>query len=221
MTDFTALRRNMVDAQLRTYDVNSKRVLDAVDSIPREAFVPPAASTLAYADQSFVIAAEHGETRALIQPMVLARMIQSAEIEAGEKVLNLAGGSGYGAAIMAAMGASVTMLESSEGLAGVARRSLLNAGIDSVSVVVGDLEAGYPASAAYDVILIEGALEALPETLAAQLADGGRMVAVLGLGRAGRVAVWQRSAQSIGKRTVFDAAAAPLAAFRQPAGFAF
>ncbi len=221
MTDFTANRRNMVDTQLRTYDVSSRRVLDAFSSIPREVFVPEEARTLSYADQSIVIRAGEGESRSLLAPMVLARMIQAAEIQAGDRVLNVAGGSGYGAAVMTAMGASVTLLESGEWLAGLARRALLNAGADSVSVVVGEFGAGYPAKHPYDVILIEGAVEVMPSTLAAQLSDGGRMVAVLGPGRAGRVAVWQRTAQSIGKRTVFDAAAAPLSAFRQPAGFAF
>ena len=220
-TDFAANRRNMIDTQLRTYDVSSKRILDAVDAVPREMFVPQDATALAYADQPFVITTGEGETRSLIQPMVLARMIQSADIQPGDRVLSLAGGSGYGAAIMAAMGASVTMLESDEGLAGVARRALISAGADSVSVVVGELSSGYPASHPYDVILIEGSLEVMPSMLAAQLADGGRMVAVLGHGRAGRVAVWQRTAGSIGKRTVFDAAAPPLGSFAQPAGFAF
>jgi protein-L-isoaspartate(D-aspartate) O-methyltransferase len=221
MTDFTAIRRNMVDTQLRTYDVNSKRVLDAVESVPREFFVPPEAQALAYADQSFTVTAEAGESRSLLQPMILARMIQAAEIEPGDRVLNLAGGTGYGAAIMAAMGASVTLAETGEGLAGMARRALLSAGVESVPVVVGDLSAGYWAGQPYDVIFIEGAVEIMPASLTEQLADDGRMVAILGHGRAGRVALWRKTEESIGRRSIFDAAAAPLDAFRQPVGFAF
>ncbi len=112
MIDLAAVRRNMVDTQLRTYDVSSKRVLDAVDEVAREHFLPASLSALAYADQSLTVRAADGTERVLLLPMILARMIQAAEIEPGAKVLSVAGGTGYGAAVMAAMGAKVTLLES-------------------------------------------------------------------------------------------------------------
>ncbi len=124
MIDLSAVRRNMVDTQLRTYDVSSKRVLDAVDEVAREHFLPASLSALAYADQSLTVRAADGTERVLLLPMILARMIQAAEIEPGAKVLSVAGGTGYGAAVMAAMGAKVTLLESGEALAGEARRAL-------------------------------------------------------------------------------------------------
>ncbi len=124
MIDLAAVRRNMVDTQLRTYDVSSKRVLDAVDEVAREHFLPASLSALAYADQSLTVRAADGTERVLLLPMILARMIQAAEIEPGAKVLSVAGGTGYGAAVMAAMGAKVTLLESGEALAGEARRAL-------------------------------------------------------------------------------------------------
>lgn len=220
MIDFAAVRRNMVDTQLRTYDVNSKRLLDAVDAVPRELFLPPELAALAYADQGVPLRADGGDQRVLLQPMVLARMIQSAEIEPGDKALAVAGGTGYGAAVMAAMGASVTLLESDAALAEAARRALAAAGAD-VAVVAGDLAAGHAGGAPYDVIVIEGAVQAEPAALLAQLTEGGRLVAVVGAGRAARVVAHRRTGGSIGRRSVFDAAASSLAAFREPPSFRF
>jgi protein-L-isoaspartate(D-aspartate) O-methyltransferase len=220
MTDFAATRRNMVDTQLRTYDVNSKRLLDAVEAVAREHYVPASVAGLAYADQPLTVAADEGETRSLLQPMVLARMIQSADIQSGEKALSVAGGTGYGAAVMTAMGASVTLLESSEGMAAMARRALLADGVDSVAVVTGDL-ARAPEAKSYDVILIEGAIESDPASLLTALADGGRLVAVVGKGRAGRVVVFQRTGETVGRRNIFDASATSLGSFQPGAGFSF
>jgi protein-L-isoaspartate(D-aspartate) O-methyltransferase len=221
MSDYSAIRRTMVDTQLRTYDVNSKRLLDAIETVGREHYAPAGMAELAYVDQSLTIASGEGESRSLLQPMVLARMIQSVELKLGEKALSVAGGTGYGAAVMAAMGASVTLLESDEGFASQARQALASDGVESVAVVTGDLAGGHAASAPYDVILVEGALDADPAALLAQLADGGRLVVVIGRGRSGRVMVLQRTGESIGRRTAFDAAAAPLAPFKAPAGFLF
>ncbi len=221
MIDLAAVRRNMVDTQLRTYDVSSKRVLDAVDEVAREHFLPASLSALAYADQSHTVRAADGTERVLLLPMILARMIQAAEIEPGARVLSVAGGTGYGAAVMAAMGAKVTLLESGEALAGEARRALAAAGAEPVTVVAGSLADGYPAGAPYDVILVEGALELEPTGLLAQLSDGGCLIAVMGLGRAGRVTLFRRSGESMGRRSVFDAAAVALAPFRAPADFRF
>jgi protein-L-isoaspartate(D-aspartate) O-methyltransferase len=220
MSDFAAARRNMVDTQLRTYDVNSKRLLDAVEAVGREHYVPADVAGLAYADQPLMVTAGAGETRSLLQPMVLARMIQSADIQSGEKALCVGGGTGYGAAVMTAMGASVTLLEASEGIAALARRSLLADEVDSVAVVTGDLTR--PAeSKKYDVILVEGAIETDPAGLLAALADGGRLVAVMGKGRAGRVVVFQRTGETVGSRNIFDASATSLGDFQPEAGFRF
>jgi protein-L-isoaspartate(D-aspartate) O-methyltransferase len=221
MIDLAAVRRNMVDTQLRTYDVSSKRVLDAVDEVGREHFLPASLLALAYADQSLTVRTEDGSERALLLPMILARMIQAAEIQPGAQVLSVAGGTGYGAAVMAAMGAKVTLLESSESMASAARRALAPAGAETVAVVAGPLADGHPAGAPYDVILVEGALEVEPNGLLAQLSDGGRLVAIMGLGRAGRVTLFQRSGESMGRRSVFDAAGVALAGFRAPADFRF
>lgn len=219
MIDLAAVRRNMVDTQLRTYDVSSKRVLDAVDDVRRECYLPASLSALAYVDQTLTIRGADGASRDLLQPMVLARMIQAADIAPGDRVLDVAGGSGYAAAIMTAMGATVTLLESSESLAVEARRALAADGVGLVSVVSGDLAAGSPAAAPFDVVLIEASLDVEPTGLLAQLRDGGRLVAIMGGGRAGRVTVYQRSGESMGNRAVFDAAAAVLPEFRAAPSF--
>ncbi len=221
MTDFVAIRRNMVDTQLRTYDVNSKRLLDAVEMVGREHYVPADVAGLAYADQSVTIVAGEGVTRPLLQPMVLARMIQAADVQPGETVLSVAGGTGYGSAVMAAMGASVTHLESSDLMASLARRALLADGVQSIPVTTGNLANGPEAGGPFDVILIEGSIDSDPVRLLGRLTDGGRLVAVLGRGRAGRVMVFQRAGDTIGRRNVFDASAASLSAFQPAPGFNF
>jgi protein-L-isoaspartate(D-aspartate) O-methyltransferase len=221
MSDYAAIRRTMVDTQLRTYDVNSKRLLDAIEAVGREHYTPAGMAGLAYVDQSLTIASGESESRSLLQPMVLARMIQSADLQSGDKVLSVAGGTGYGAAVMAAMGASVTLLEIGEGIASQARKALASDGVESVAVVTGDLTGGYAAGAPYDVILVEGALDAYPAALLAQLADGGRLVVVIGRGRSGRVMVFQRTGENFGSRTAFDAAAAALAPFQSTSRFRF
>ncbi len=221
MVEFAVIRRNMVDTQLRTYDVTSKRLLDAVESVEREHFVPETLRSLAYIDQAITLVASDGETRGLLPPMVLARMIQAADIEAGDNVLDVAGGSGYGAAIMTAMGASVSMLESSEAMAAIARSSLEKAQISGIAIAVGDIGAGLSQHGGFDVILVNGAMQAEPAKLLAQLNDGGRLIVVIGSGRSGRVTIFLRAGEAIGHHTVFDASVPALEAFRQTSGFQF
>jgi protein-L-isoaspartate(D-aspartate) O-methyltransferase len=213
MIDFAAVRRSMVDTQLRTYDVTSKRVLDAVESVAREHFIPSELAGLAYTDQTFTVSAGPGQTRAMLAPMVLARMIQATDLQRGESILNVAGGSGYGAAVMAAMGGRVTLLEESDDLAGLARLSLAKANVDTVNVVAGNLASGLNEESPFDVIFVEGSVETEPQALFLQLAERGRLVTVMGSGRAGRVVVFQNNGGNIGRHTVFDASAYPLSAF--------
>jgi protein-L-isoaspartate(D-aspartate) O-methyltransferase len=220
MSDFAAARRNMVDTQLRTYDVTSHRLLDAVESVPREIFVPASLQGLAYTDRAVSVDAGGGASRALLQPMVLARLLQAIDIRRGDRFLDVGGGSGYGAALAAALGASVTALEASEDLAALARGCLSGAGFGEMPVVAGALGSGHPAAAPYDVVMIHGACEVEPADLLGQLADGGRLGVVMGRGRAGRATVFTRNGGVIGRRGVFDAAAAPLADFQPTPAFA-
>ncbi len=216
MTDFAAARRHMVDGQLRTTDVTDLRILTAMDEEPRERFLPPAFAGIAYLD----MAPPTGVAgRNLLKPMVLAKMIQAAEVTNTDKVLDIGCATGYGAAVLARIAAQVVALEQDQGLAQTAKTAL--AGDAKVSVVTGPLAAGWPSGAPYDVILLEGAAEVVPPALLQQLAVGGRLVCVEGAGPGAKATVYRRSGEDIGTRAVFDAAAGVLPGFEKPLEFAF
>lgn len=220
MVDFTQARRMMVDSQLRTFDVNDIPLLDAMDSVPRECFVLPGREELAYIDQDLPVGggAEH---RYMLSPMILARMIQALELEAGEKVLDVACGRGYSSAVLAKLGTQVTALESDADLVAAAGKCLSKAGITDVTVKSGALDRGCSENAPYDAILVNGAVELRPDHLLSQLAEGGRLVCVKGRGRSGRATLYVRSGDSFGERSLFDAAAPVLSQFLPEPGFTF
>ncbi|WP_293868086.1 protein-L-isoaspartate O-methyltransferase [uncultured Alsobacter sp.] len=214
MSDFAQQRRMMVDCQLRTYDVTDPGVTAAMDTVPREAFVSD--STLAYLDRSVPMLP--GSDRQLMTPMVFARLIQAAEIVAGSKVLVVGAGTGYGAAVIADMGAVVTALECDPALQQVAAERLAGS---PVVLAKGPLEEGDKARAPYDVIVVEGAFEVEPDALLAQLADGGRLVGVKGSGRAASATVYRKSGKTVGNRTITEAAAPILPGFAKRPAFVF
>jgi protein-L-isoaspartate(D-aspartate) O-methyltransferase len=182
-----ARREAMVDSQLRTTGVNDPAVLAAFQRVDRAQFVPQAAASLAYADTAVTIA----PGRALLEPMTLGLLLTHAAAAAGARVLVVGAGTGYSAAVLDALGADVTAVEADPALAAAARANLAGS---RVAVVEGELAAGWPAAAPYDLILIDGAAAVLPPALLAQVADGGRLAGVIvgadGIGRAtaGRVA---------------------------------
>lgn len=210
------LRRTMVDCQLRTFDVTDLDVLAAFESTPREPFVAPEFAAVAHSDR--ILPCASGGARKLLSPMVLARMLQEAELRAGERALDVAGGSGYGAAILARMGLEVTALES-EAIAPAARAALA-ASKSPATVVAGDVTKGV-GGASYDFIFIHGIVETAPEALLAQLSEGGRLVALMRKGSASHAVLFERSGPDIGRRTLFDAAGPEVAEFRAPAKFIF
>jgi protein-L-isoaspartate(D-aspartate) O-methyltransferase len=219
MLDYAQARRLMVDCQLRTYDVTDASLLAAFDAVPREAFVAAGQEPFAYADRDVPASADGA--RQVLAPMVLARLIQALAVRPGQRVLDVATGLGYGAAILARLGADVRGLEASEALAGQARERLAAAG-SPVPVETGPLEAGLEAGAPYDAILVNGAVERRPDRLVAQLAEGGRLACVVGRGRAAKATLFVRgSGEAAGSRTLFDAAAPVLDAFRTEPGFVF
>lgn len=221
MLDFAQARRMMVDGQLRTFDVNHILLLAAIDSVPRERFVPAGRECLAYSDQDVPVADGSGERRFMLAPMVVARLIQSLEIAPGDKVLDVACGLGYSCAVMARLGASVIGLDVEEAIVAEARRRLSESGTIGAAVVGGALDAGYPKGGPYDAILINGAVDTEPRALLDQLADGGRLACVEGRGRAATAMLHVRSGDAFGRRPLFDAAAPVLAAFRREPGFVF
>jgi protein-L-isoaspartate(D-aspartate) O-methyltransferase len=220
MLDFALQRRMMVDSQLRPFDVNDIPLLEAMNAVPRERFVVPGREDLAYMDKA-ILAAETPERRWMLSPMMLARLIQHLEIRPGERVLDVACGLGYSSAVLAALGATVTGLESSETLAAAARERLRSIGATGVSVVSGPLDQGYAAGAPYDAILINGSIERRPSALLQQLADGGRLACIRGSGPAGKVTIHVRTGDAVGSREISDGYAPALEEFREERGFVF
>ncbi len=189
MVEYSALRRNMVDCQLRPNDIIDLRILEAMDEIPREAFVPEPLKAIVYADKEIELVKRdesHGP-RAMVSPITLATLIQNANIQSSDFVLDIGCLSGYSSAVLAHLADSVVAVEVTSELAKRATETLSDLQITNVAVVEGGLAVGQAAQGPYDVILINGAVEAIPNALFEQLTEGGRLVAVAiedGFGRA-------------------------------------
>jgi protein-L-isoaspartate(D-aspartate) O-methyltransferase len=220
MIDFVQARRMMVDCQLRPTDVTDRELLAALMVMPRERFVPADLESVAYLDRDLPV----DPKRALLKPMVLARMIQAAELKTTDRVLDVACGTGYSSAIMARLSTTVTALEDDADRArrcGDILARLTPLGSGHVTVVCGPLDAGWPGAAPYDVILVNGACEAEPQGLLRQLAEGGRLVAVMGTGPDGKATLFRKDHGEVGSRALFDAAAPALPVFAKAPAFVF
>jgi protein-L-isoaspartate(D-aspartate) O-methyltransferase len=217
MIDFAKARRAMVDSQLRPTDVTDREVLGAMLEIPRERFVPADRASVAYLDRDLPVDAK----RALLKPMVLARMIQAAELKAGDRVLDVACGTGYSSAILARLAASVTALDDDAERVRRCGDILGQLGVGNVIAVCGPLDAGWPAGAPYDAILVNGACETEPHGLVRQLNDGGRLIVVMGAAPAAKVTLFRKDRGEFGSRPLFDAAAPALPAFAKAPAFVF
>jgi protein-L-isoaspartate(D-aspartate) O-methyltransferase len=217
MFDATTARRLMVDGQIRTADVTDAALLDAMLTVPREQFLPPALAPLAYLDADIPV----GKGRALLRPMVLAKLIQAAPLSAGERILDIGCATGYSAAILARLGASVVALEEDGDLAAAAQTALVAVGATNVEVVIGPLAAGWRAGAPYDGILLNGAAEVVPEVFGDQLKPEGWLIGVGGRPPACKGMVYRLSEGCLVGRPIFDAAATLLPGFRAPPTFVF
>lgn len=216
-SNFAAARQFMVDGQIRTNKVTDEALIEALAQLPRELFVPSAQRARAYVDDDLPL----GNARYLMEPMVLARLLQALRLGAGDKLLVVAAGTGYGAALAARLGAQVTALEADAALLDVARPALAAAAKAPVECVAGALAEGHAARAPYDAILIEGAVEQVPPALAQQLAEGGRLATVQNQGGVGRAMLFTKSAGSLAPRVLFDANVHMLPGFATPRGFSF
>ena len=216
--DFAVVRRMMVDGQVLTRDVFDPDLLAAMLEVPRERFVPPAQVALAYLDRNLPLTADG--SRCLLQPMVLARLLQAADITATDHVLDVGCGTGYSSALLARLASSVVALEEDKDLATFARRVLRELA-PQVEVVEGLLKTGWPAAGPYDVIVLNGAAEIIPEPLFAQLKDGGRLVGIEGEGPATQARIYCSIRGEISGRSITEAAAPLLPGFARPPEFVF
>jgi protein-L-isoaspartate(D-aspartate) O-methyltransferase len=216
--DFAVARRMMVDGQVLTRDVFDPDLLAAMLEVPRERFVPPAQVALAYLDRNLPLTADG--SRCLLQPMVLARLLQAADITATDHVLDVGCGTGYSSALLARLAGSVVALEEDKDLATFARRVLRELA-PQVEVVEGLLKTGWPAAGPYDAIVLNGAAEIVPEPLFAQLKDGGRLVGIEGEGPATQARIYCSIRGEISGRSITEAAAPLLPGFARPPEFVF
>lgn len=217
MFDTATARRMMVDGQVRIADVTDLALLDAMAELPREQFVPAAVAGLAYLDSDVPIA----KGRALIKPMVLAKLIQAARVGHGDRVLDVACGTGYSSAVLSRLAGSVIALEEDADLAAQAKAALAAVGAAGVEVVVGPLTAGWAAAGPYDVILFNGTTEIVPEAFASQLKPNGRLLCIFGRSAAGKAMVYRLSEGRLAGRPIFDAAAPLLPGFAAVPAFVF
>ena len=218
MPDFESLRQTMVDTQLRTNKVTDDRILAAMGEIPRENFTPDDRSALAYIDEDIPI----GAGRCMVEPMILARMIQTTEIDADDVVLDVASGSGYSAAVLSRIARAVVAVESNSDLVRKSSEQMVELGIDNVVVEQGPIEYGWPDQAPYDVIIVNGACSDVPDTLFEQLAEGGRLCAVtVGESGVGSARLWTKRNGHVSNRPLFDANIPGLPELQREAGFSF
>jgi protein-L-isoaspartate(D-aspartate) O-methyltransferase len=222
MFDFAQARLFMIEGQIRTNEITDPDIVSAMNSIPREDFVPDSWKTLAYSDHEIPMAeaGQAGNGRTMLTPMVLGKLLRAAEIRSSDTVLHLACGTGYGTAILSRMARFVVAVDE-DGLAQTASANLARLSAENVSVVAGDLAAGCPEQGPYDVILIEGAIEVVPDALAEQLKPEGRLVTICGGGRSGQGTVYTRTSHGLSGFPKFGAAAPVLRAFAGRREFVF
>ena len=219
---FAAARRVMVDNQIRTFDVTDRALLSAFDTVPRERFVPADCRELAYLDRRIDLPAE-GASRAMLPPLVLARLLQALAPVEGETALDVLSGTGYPAALLAAMGLKAVALESSAALTDSARVALAGTAVRSADAEPGLSATQGPGAGLgrFDVVLLNGAVSRVPEWIGAVLAEGGRLGLIREEGGVSRAIVYLKSGGTVGARVAFDAAAPVLPGFERMPEFVF
>lgn len=219
MAQDLSVRRRMIDGQVRVNDVTDIRIFEAMLKLPREIFVAENAQAQAYLDLD--APAETSGARRLLKPVVAARLIQAAAIGSNDKVLIAGSSTGYMAAMAASLGAEVHGVESDAKLAERSRGALKQAGFDGIEIHVGAVENGDAAHGPFDVIVVDGATEIVPDHLLGQIGEGGRLVAVFTeKGRTG-ARIWTRSGREISARPLFSCSAAVVPGLARRPEFAF
>lgn len=217
MPDYAARRTMMVDTQVRPSDVTKFPVIAAMLETPRERYVPAALREAAYAGENLQIA----PGRVLLDPRSIAKMLDALDLQASDVVLDIAAGTGYMAALMARQVETVIAVESDPELASEAEAALAAEGADNVAVITGPHAEGAPRHGPYDVIVVEGGAEALPQALLDQLKQGGRIACIFMQGALGMCSIGLRQGETVHWRMAFHAAAPVLEDFREAPGFVF
>jgi protein-L-isoaspartate(D-aspartate) O-methyltransferase len=220
MIDFAVARKKMVENQLRTSSITDHRLLAVMAQIPREAFVPHDRRPFAYIDESHQLSS--GGTPAFLSaPAPFGRLVQLAAIGTNDRVLDLGCGTGYSTAVLASLAASVVAVESDNALAASATANLAALGLGNATVTNAPLEAGAAGQGPFDVIVVEGAVEDVPPALFAELAEGGRLVALLRRGPAGVAHIFIKSGSEFASRAEFNTSIPPLATAKPAPEFVF
>ncbi len=202
MADAALQRKNMVESQIRPSDVTDRRITAAMTSVPREKFLPGRLASLAYSDESLTI----GPGREILPPRVLAKLVQLAELDASDNVLVISE-SGYAAALVAELAGKTIALLADDDSAKAANEALASLAIGNVTAVAGSAAAGWQPNAPYDVVLVEGGIETVPDALKGQIRENGRLVAVAMDDGLGRAVLLHKRAGSFARRDAFQAAA--------------
>ncbi len=218
MTQYAAARLNMVEGQLKPNKIVTEAILDAMGDVPREAFVPKSLRGIAYVDEDIAI----GNGRYLTEPMVMGRLIESLQIDPGDIVLVIGGGTGYSASVLARLANTVVAIEGDSDLAQQASETLAHLGVDNAVVIEAPLTGGYAEQAPYQAIIIDGAVAEVPASILDQLAEGGRLAAVVSpQGGLGKATLFQRIGGAVSHREVFDATLPLLPGFEPVPVFEF
>lgn len=217
MIDFATRRRMMVDTQVRPSDVTKFPIIDAMLLVQREDFVPAAKREAAYMGENLNL----GDGRVLLEPRTFAKMLDVLNINGSELVLDVGSALGYSSAVVSHMAEAVVALEEDETMAKEAQEALMNASYHNVIAHVGPLCEGAAQLGPYDVILLQGGVEDLPDTLVGQLKDGGRIACVFMQGALGEVRVGHKQDGKLSWRTAFNASAPVLPGFEKAAAFQF
>jgi protein-L-isoaspartate(D-aspartate) O-methyltransferase len=222
MSDFSLQRLNMVESQVRPSDVTDQRIIRALLEVPRELFVPGQLAPLAYIDDPVPVTAPgSGPARCLLPPRTLAKLLQLLEIGPHSVVLDVGCATGYSTAVLARLAQRVVALEAEHDLVRATTATLQKLGVDNAEVIEAPHAGGAPAEGGFDAILVNGAVPSVPQALLDELADGGRLAAMIRRGPVCRAQVWRRAGHTVDSQPAFEGNAAPLPGFEEPAEFVF
>lgn len=217
MTDYKTARTAMVDCQVRPSDVTKYPILEALLSIPREAYVPDTMRPIAYAGEHISL----GNGRTLLDARTFAKMLDALNVQPNEMVLDLGCGLGYSTTVLASMAEAVVAVESNTDMANAASDILSEQSVDNAFVTSADLTTGNAKNGPYDVIILQGSVETIPDTLTAQLKDNGRICAIFQDGNNGECRIGYKSNDKISWRAVFNATAPIINGFETKKDFKF